>query len=99
MAVLRKAERFPGAPDFYFFCPGCQCEHGVWTTISNYNNAKWCFNGNMDKPTFSPSIKVTIGHHPKPNEVCHSFVRDGKIQFLDDCTHDLKGTTVYLDQI
>ena len=28
--------------------------------------------------------------------VCHSFVTDGMIQFLDDCTHDLKGQTVEL---
>lgn len=28
--------------------------------------------------------------------VCHSFVTDGKIQFLDDCTHALAGQTVDL---
>lgn len=40
---------------------------------------------------------------PKQNErfdsvetICHSFVTDGKIQFLDDCTHNLKGQTVEL---
>lgn len=27
---------------------------------------------------------------------CHSFVTAGKIQFLDDCTHALKGQTVDL---
>ncbi|MGB3043671.1 MAG: DUF6527 family protein [Xanthobacteraceae bacterium] len=28
--------------------------------------------------------------------VCHSFVRDGQIQFLSDCTHALAGQTVPL---
>ena len=28
--------------------------------------------------------------------ICHSFVTDGAIQFLDDCTHHLKGQTVPL---
>lgn len=28
--------------------------------------------------------------------VCHSFVTDGRIQFLDDCTHALAGQTVDL---
>lgn len=28
--------------------------------------------------------------------VCHSFVTDGKIQYLGDCTHDLVGQTVEL---
>lgn len=27
---------------------------------------------------------------------CHSFVTDGRIQFLSDCTHDLAGQTVEL---
>ena len=27
---------------------------------------------------------------------CHSFVRDGRIQFLDDCSHELAGQTVDL---
>jgi hypothetical protein len=26
--------------------------------------------------------------------VCHSFVTDGRIQFLNDCTHPLAGQTV-----
>jgi hypothetical protein len=29
--------------------------------------------------------------------VCHSFVTDGKIQFLSDCTHGLAGKTVDLE--
>lgn len=28
--------------------------------------------------------------------ICHSFVTDGKIQFLSDCTHALAGKTVEL---
>lgn len=29
--------------------------------------------------------------------VCHSFVIDGRIQFLPDCTHELAGQTVPLE--
>lgn len=40
--------------------------------------------------------------HPRPDGtawgfkcgVCHSFVKDGQIQFLNDCTHHLAGRTV-----
>jgi len=28
--------------------------------------------------------------------ICHSFIRDGKIQFLSDCLHELKNQTVDL---
>jgi len=31
--------------------------------------------------------------------VCHSFVTDGRIQFLADCTHALAGQTVDLPEI
>ena len=31
--------------------------------------------------------------------ICHSFVKDGKIQFLSDCTHALAGKTVELPDI
>ena len=32
------------------------------------------------------------------DEVCHSFVTDGRIQFLSDCTHALAGQTVDLPE-
>jgi hypothetical protein len=31
--------------------------------------------------------------------LCHSFITDGKIQFLGDCTHDLKGQTIELPEL
>jgi hypothetical protein len=34
-----------------------------------------------------------------PCSVCHSFVRDGHIQFLSDCTHALAGQTVDLPEV
>ena len=35
---------------------------------------------------------------PKPL-LCHSHVREGRIQFLSDCTHALVGQTVDLPDI
>lgn len=43
-------------------------------------------------------------YHKKPDAkpdaptcfICHSFVTDGKMQFLSDCTHELAGQTVRL---
>lgn len=73
----------------------------------------WSWNGDAQKPTFSPSILVTglqceIKDHRWTGDyvrgpdgqalpsICHSFVAEGMIQFLDDCTHRLKGQTVAL---
>ncbi|MCC5636326.1 hypothetical protein LC593_10740 [Nostoc sp. CHAB 5844] len=80
---------------YFFDCPGCQGGHAVH--ISPHKNgigASWTFNGDMEKPTFSPSILSRYTFTNQPMQVCHSFVVDGKIQFLNDCTHSLAGQIV-----
>jgi len=69
-------------------CPGCGDPHVLTTG--------WTFNGSYDRPTFSPSLLVT-----KPNgpERCHSFITDGQIRYLSDCTHAMAGQTVDLPEI
>lgn len=77
---------------FGFFCPGCQCDHVVGVSLARTESAgNWAFNDNFEFPTFTPSILVFGGY---PEIRCHSFVREGKIQFLPDCFHALAGQTV-----
>jgi hypothetical protein len=38
------------------------------------------------------------GVEPGDRIVCHSFVTDGRIQFLDDSTHELAGETADLPE-
>jgi len=79
-----------------FYCPGCKTEHAV--SIGE-GRPHWDYNGNPDTPTFTPSILVTCDwDDPVTHEVCHSFVTDGKIHFLGDCTHAMKGQTVELPE-
>lgn len=80
-----------------FMCPGCDQMHGP--RIEG-GSPTWHFNGDLERPTISPSVLVrwTQGErHVK--QVCHSFVRDGRIQFLTDCTHALAGKTVDLPEL
>lgn len=101
MAKFEKStDNRPGLPDYYFECPGCKCQHGVWTSSANGNHATWSFNGDVDKPTIAPSIKITypVGDSIIPH-VCHSFIKDGFIQFLGDCTHELANRTVPLPEV
>lgn len=66
----------------------------------------WSWNGHPTRPTFLPSILVRydgadagqdLGDGRRaPPAICHSFVTDGRIQFLGDCTHSLAGQTVDL---
>lgn len=74
-----------------FFCPGCDGAHQVHTIDPNpLTNAKWTWNGDCDKPTFSPSLVVKNDG----KVVCHSFINNGMIQYLSDCTHKLANQTV-----
>jgi hypothetical protein len=80
---------------YLFWCEGCQEYHSVWTDKRD-GVEPWGFNGDVDKPTISPSILVRGGEH---NRTCHSFINNGMIQYLNDCTHSLAGKTVELKNI
>lgn len=62
---------------------------------TRHGTGNWTWNGSMDEPTVKPSI-LTKGRDEKGEHVCHSFVNDGRVQFLGDCTHELAGQTVDL---
>lgn len=51
----------------------------------------WSWNGDVEKPTFRPSLLRT-----RDGYVSHSWINDGKAQFLHDSTHELAGQTVEL---
>jgi hypothetical protein len=100
--ILRVAE----GDHLLFWCPGCNGAHQV-----RVGGSGWGFNGDYDRPTFTPSVlvrgtrrltdgevqRIIDGEKIKPEPlVCHSFVRDGQIQFLGDCTHALANQTVPL---
>lgn len=83
--VVNAISNEPGM--YIFWCPGCKTAHQI--------NSRWKFDGNMEKPTISPSILV----NGRPDATytmprCHLFVEKGRIRFLGDCDHELKGQTV-----
>src|SRR5262245_2710518 len=109
--ISAKLLRSGGGDHLGFWCPGCEAVHHVRIYAGG-----WDFNGDHDKPTFTPSVLVTSGHHVPGHsgdcwctlkqrtgedpafkcERCHTFVTDGQIQFLSDCSHALAGKTVPL---
>lgn len=77
------------------------------TAQEDYEHPVWTFNGNVDSPTVTPSLLVTYPANPRATDefkewrterVCHSFITDGKVQFLSDCTHELAGQTVEIPE-
>ncbi len=93
MAKIRKVRRIPKSEtkvQYHFICPGCNCEHAF--------DDRWKFNQDFERPTISPSFLQKGSWNGKHKQVCHSFIKNGMIQFLGDCTHRLKGHTVALPE-
>lgn len=74
---------------YLFNCPGCGGLHFFKTSGSG---ATWTWNGDKDKPTVSPSIHIKIKGHE-----CHFFIKNGMIEYLNDCHHKLAGQTVPME--
>jgi hypothetical protein len=86
-----------GPRQYWFHCPGCKNDHaftvGGRGSGEPVQSPRWTFNGSFDAPTFQPSLLCNKDY---PDSRCHSFVTNGKIQFLGDCFHSLKNQTVDL---
>ncbi len=97
--VLERVEGLDGRRGVAFHCPGCQDYHVAWIAAPA-GGPVWGFSGDYVRPTLSPSLLVTwqYGEERQPRR-CHSFIRDGSIEFLSDCTHALAGRTVPLPPI
>jgi len=75
-----------------FYCPGCQCDHMFSVLPVGHPTGKtWRFDGNLEAPTFAPSLVCNISD---PKARCHCFVEFGNIRYLDDCYHELASKTV-----
>lgn len=88
------------ADGFTFFCPGCREMHAIRVGGA----CGWSYSGDAENPTFAPSIRVSgviVDDDGMfvADKVCHSFVRNGRIEFLGDCTHALSGQTVDLHDL
>lgn len=78
-----------------FWCPGCGHAHQV--RIGAGFGSRWTWNGDVDRPTFAPSINIRWSEgNPSTDKCCHSNVTDGMIKFYSDSTHKLSGQTVPL---
>ncbi len=86
--------------ELFFWCPGCETVHGV-TIEGDY---RWNYNDDPEHPTITPSILVnphltivdddllTTAMTPR----CHSYITNGRIEYLPDSTHPLTGQTTDL---
>lgn len=92
-----------------FWCPGCNESHhivrGRWTFNENAKEPTFSPSILVKQGHFVDGDKTECWctynrEHPGETTfrclLCHSFVREGRIQFLDDSSHALAGQTVDL---
>lgn len=84
------------------YCPGCKRLH-IFTTSSAHANHNWFFDGDVERPTFNPSMLIHGLDEPamraKGYVRCHYFLHDGVIKFLGDCDHEMANQTVELPDL
>ena len=83
-----------------FVCPGCVAGGPdgydglhLLAVNSNVYRPSWDWDGNLERPTLSPSI-LTTGYSR-----CHSFLKNGIFTFLGDSDHPLVGQEVEIPEL
>lgn len=96
MAKIKKIEYEDGGiiwkTQYLYQCSGCGYEHAFsLKSEGGYHE----FNLDLEFPTVSPSLVQNF----TPGKMCHSFIRNGKIEYLNDCFHHLAGHTIELPEM
>ncbi len=90
---------------YHAWCSGCLTIHPIHVVTEanglRMHHCKWDFNGDLDRPTFTPSLLV-YGHKRDDgstiNPRCHSFITNGKWNYCPDCEHGLAGKVVDMEE-
>lgn len=96
-----------------FWCPGCEEHHGI--RVDGSRGWQWNQSLEAPTVSPSILVNATRalvdgkpvhllryeGEYPCETIkfICHSFVKEGRIEFLSDCSHSLAGQTVELPDI
>ena len=73
--------------DLIYWCEGCGHCHCIPAQ-------RWNFNGSLESPTLSPSVRHFYRHPETEAEIttCHYFLKNGVLEYCGDCQHEFKGT-------
>ena len=73
-------------------------DYGQDIVMIPVNGPGWHWNGDKEKPTFSPSL-LTRTNRGDDQIRNHVFVRDGVVEYLHDCSHELAGKKLELPRL
>ena len=84
-----------GEVQVMFHCPGCGGTHAYWLAHPPPKTQPiWEFDGNIQAPSWTPSLRIQSMSRKEKPYICHLYVRNGQIEYLSDCTHELAGKTI-----
>lgn len=81
------------------WCNGCNEAHLIEVDTPHgdvFNNPLRSFNGSIKRPTFYPSLLVTVVDGENSRRVCSYYVTEGRVEYLPETNHSLSGLTVEL---
>lgn len=96
---------------YLHWCPACKSMHQYRVAKSGGNGINpdlpdWSFNGDLENPTFSPSMLITIPERTDRNGVkhprytiCHYILTEGVINYCGDCPHEMKNQSIPLPDL
>jgi hypothetical protein len=91
--IKRLTDQAGQSETWVFWCPGCNDVH-PYRTIAAPSEAGapcWGFNGDVERPTFTPSLLVNGSGRGRR---CHLFLTAGRLEFCADSAHELAGKVV-----
>lgn len=110
MPIVLSGKEEDGSPYHLIHCPACGMAHKFdkrWTYNGNPEKptfrasmlVKWYRMDDFKSVTDGTAKLGPDGRYPGKDIICHSFVTDGRIQYLNDCTHEMAGKTVDLEEV
>jgi hypothetical protein len=96
------------------WCPACRQIHvfnveqptRAYPEFNIKGGVRWTFDGNLEQPTFAPSMLISTGGWKRPDgstvqrrTVCHYHLQGGVLKYCADSPHALAGKNVALPEI
>ena len=98
MLHLREHE---GRRTYLVWCPACQCCHpfDCWPGAGRPDGPGWTFDGNVELPTFSPSLRIFYARDGNMITTCHFVIERGVIKYCGDYQSEFAGRQVQMEPI
>lgn len=77
-----------------YACPACGSHHAIAVQPGPQPGPVWEWNGSLETPTCSPSVRHRWPGADGREFQCHYFIKEGRLHYCTDSTHELAGKTL-----